>query len=463
LDGTFKSYTFNNIAWGKYNKTDEPYRSRGPYFIVFGFMNHLVNNSFYKFRHGIIGSAGNRTTNLGNVISNITGKFIEQNRPGDTSLMGGGDTGEQGLRGMPTNAYGYNVFFGAGPVGTAAGVKGGATVEEWQKGLTDIKARLSQTGWKESGDAFTDPEKHDFSVKQAALVANRGVKFFVPFGIYKMVGEWNFIHHPGNETQILGEGFYMDESFVARSMYNDVPRNDLKLSTTSANDYIDSPIESWAKGALRFDGKSRFAVLTHKDMIASFQYGGGKREKGIWNKPRETLDMDKNSFLIEIVFKTQAGSASSLVSKKDKNGYELGLRQDGKSILTLFAGGSPISAVSKASAANGEWNHLIAEVDRTGKVARFYINGKKDSESPLAISSSLSNTGDFYVGRGQAGYYKGDMAFLRVSRGTLADARTTIEELYAWQFDGPFLKYFDGSKRIGGGAAGAVIPKGVKP
>ncbi len=32
----------------------------------------------------------------------------------------------------------------------------------------------------------------------------------------------------------------------------------------------------------------------------------------------------------------------------------------------------------------------------------------------------------------------------RVSRGTLADAETTIEELYAWQFDSPTLREFVG-------------------
>jgi hypothetical protein len=30
-----------------------------------------------------------------------------------------------------------------------------------------------------------------------------------------------------------------------------------------------------------------------------------------------------------------------------------------------------------------------------------------------------------------------------------AVARTTIEELYAWQFDGPFLRDFTGRKPVG--------------
>jgi hypothetical protein len=46
---------------------------------------------------------------------------------------------------------------------------------------------------------------------------------------------------------------------------------------------------------------------------------------------------------------------------------------------------------------------------------------------------------------------------MRISLGTLADADTTIEELYAWEFDGPFLCDFTGRKRSGpSGSAGAI-------
>ena len=38
---------------------------------------------------------------------------------------------------------------------------------------------------------------------------------------------------------------------------------------------------------------------------------------------------------------------------------------------------------------------------------------------------------------------------MRIALGTLADARTTIEELYAWQFDGPFLRDFTGREPTG--------------
>ena len=60
---------------------------------------------------------------------------------------------------------------------------------------------------------------------------------------------------------------------------------------------------------------------------------------------------------------------------------------------------------------------------------------------------SLSNTANFSVGKtlgSKEKFFKGIIDFLRISRGTLNDAETTIEELYKWEFDGPFLKDFCG-------------------
>ena len=51
----------------------------------------------------------------------------------------------------------------------------------------------------------------------------------------------------------------------------------------------------------------------------------------------------------------------------------------------------------------------------------------------------------------------GAIDFLRIARGTLADSKTTIEELYAWEFHGPFLYDFTGRQRpADGGYAGAI-------
>ncbi|MGF1452108.1 MAG: LamG domain-containing protein, partial [Opitutales bacterium] len=470
LDGTFKSYTFNNIAWSKYNSTDSPYRGRGGYFVVLGFMNHLFNNSFYHFRHGILGSSGNRSSFLGNIVSDITGDFIQQNRPGDTSLRGGGDTGEQGTRGMPTNAYGHNVFFGEdNPAGNARGVRGNS-IEDWREGLAGINARLTHTGWKVPGSAFDEPDPygaHDFRPKADAPVDGRGVKFFVPFGLYKMVSEWNFIHHPGNENLVLGEHFYMDEAFRHRHMYEDVPRNDLAVHGATADSYVDGELEDWQKGALRFDGEGVHAVLKHEDIVEDFEYKqpltergqpGRRSERGTWTEPRETLDMDDNSCLIEAHLRLpNNATGGALVSKAaGGRGYEIGIDAQGQ-IGLLLAGDNRATAVSASSVSDGQWHHVIAEVDRRADAVRFYLDGRLDSETPLSLEGSLANRGDFFVGRGVAGFLAGDLDFLRVSRGTLSDAKTTIEELHAWQFEGPFMRDWTGEFPADGDRdAGAV-------
>ena len=46
---------------------------------------------------------------------------------------------------------------------------------------------------------------------------------------------------------------------------------------------------------------------------------------------------------------------------------------------------------------------------------------------------------------------------MRIVLGTMVDAKMTIEELYAWQFDGPFLRDFAGRAPTGAGRdAGAI-------
>ena len=91
-----------------------------------------------------------------------------------------------------------------------------------------------------------------------------------------------------------------------------------------------------------------------------------------------------------------------------------------------------------------------------------YIDGRKDgSASGLDNSQSLANTGDLYVGGTPDGrYLDGTLDFLRIAHGTLADADTTIEELYAWEFDGPFLRDFAGHKPSDVARAAGALQRG---
>jgi hypothetical protein len=108
---------------------------------------------------------------------------------------------------------------------------------------------------------------------------------------------------------------------------------------------------------------------------------------------------------------------------------------------------------------DGQWHHVLAEADRQAGTFTIYLDGGQDARGPgLGPDVSLANEADLYVGGTPQGHHlKGAIDFLRLARGTLADARTTIEELHAWQFDGPFLHDFTGRRRPAeGGCAGAI-------
>ena len=71
---------------------------------------------------------------------------------------------------------------------------------------------------------------------------------------------------------------------------------------------------------------------------------------------------------------------------------------------------------------------------------------------------------DLYVGGTPKGHHlDGVLDFVRLARGTLADSKTTIEELYAWELDGPFLDDFTGQRRpADGGSAQRHVARAPK-
>ena len=108
---------------------------------------------------------------------------------------------------------------------------------------------------------------------------------------------------------------------------------------------------------------------------------------------------------------------------------------------------------------DGQWHHVIAEADRRATTFTLYIDGQQDATGPgLGTNTSLANDANLHVGGTPQGHnLEGAIDFLRIARGTLADSKTTIAELYAWEFDGPFLYDFTSHKRpTDGGAAGAI-------
>ena len=120
--------------------------------------------------------------------------------------------------------------------------------------------------------------------------------------------------------------------------------------------------------------------------------------------------------------------------------------------------GVAAQAESKTKVNDGRWHHVLVEADRQARTLAVYVDGRKDaSGAGVDGTVSLANESDVHVGGTPSGrHLDGAIDFLRIAQGTLADAETTIEELYAWEFDGPQLRDFTGRKPAGARDAGAV-------
>ena len=172
-----------------------------------------------------------------------------------------------------------------------------------------------------------------------------------------------------------------------------------------------------------------------------------------------------SSFLIEAYFKTAAGSKDAVLIQKIDG---VGLRPRSEQ-----RGGVPWRGLRRGHDLAGQpqcrqrWTmasrHCGGRPQRA-KTFTIYIDGKQDARGPgLGPDASLANDADLYVGGAPNGHYlNGTIDFLRVARGTLADSKTTIEELYAWEFNGPFLEDFTGRRRAANGGCAGAIDEGAR-
>lgn len=261
-----------------------------------------------------------------------------------------------------------------------------------------------------------------------------------------MVGEWNFYHAGNDPTRIMDEHWYMAPYYTARDEYASKPMFPLKgVGITIAN-YVEGPLEDWIKGALQLNGKNQFAVLSDKKL--------NKVQEIVKKSPLSpkvvalrSPQIRESSFLIEVYFKTIRNQSDAVVVEKmNGNGYSLTLDHAGELLFKVKGATGEASLMASKRINDGEWHHVIAECDRESAKLALYIDGKKDSEnSGIGQNVNLSNTGDMFVGGTPNGRcIEGVFDFLRISLGTLKDAKTTIEELYAWEFNGPFLRDFTG-------------------
>ena len=145
------------------------------------------------------------------------------------------------------------------------------------------------------------------------------------------------------------------------------------------------------------------------------------------------------------------------MQKMADRGYALRLDEAGRLLFAVRAPGASSELTSSLPVNDGKWHHVIAEADRAAQKLTIYVDGREDSTGPGIGTASVDNDGDLFVcGTPNGRRLKGTVEFLRIALGTLQDAKTSIEELYAWQFDGPFLRDFTGRRPQGKRDAGAI-------
>jgi hypothetical protein len=188
---------------------------------------------------------------------------------------------------------------------------------------------------------------------------------------------------------------------------------------------------------------------------------GGEKSSEQWltisGSDLKNPEIYDTNFLIEAYFRAESGASGVLCQKIADTGYALTMGGDGRLQFSIRGEGDGASIKSDESLADDEWHHVIAEADRAAKTLTIYVDGTEHASGGGIGGISLANEGDFYLG----GTPDGDnlaatFEFVRVAQGTLADAQTTIEELYEWQFNGPFLRDFCGNEPDGKRDAGAI-------
>ena len=229
-------------------------------------------------------------------------------------------------------------------------------------------------------------------------------------------------------------------------------------------DYQNGPLENWTAGALHFNGINQYAVLSNADIDRAVTMivgrGNAGQSRTISGAELRNPQIHTSNFLIEAYFKAATGQKDgTLIQKMNDAGYALRVNEAGGVTLTAKSGGATTSLASRSAVNDGQWNHVIAEADRKAGTFTIYVDGRPDASGPgLGSGASLANDADLYVGGTPQGQnLDGAIDFMRLARGTLADSKTTIEELYAWAFNGPFLYDFAGRERpADGGCAGAI-------
>lgn len=450
---------FNLIAYGPSDDWGSKLASEaGLYEAAATIENKLFNSTIYRFWLGSQWSpTGGRHLLLGNVFDDIGGFVFQHGKLKEDTVKG------QGSYPHETMAYGKNVFSRV-PTAVVKDKDGNtksafavyelsgtpyASAAEMATSFSGHPAIDGSVGTQTPESPLTDPAKHDFRPKRGSAAIGHGVKMFVPWTLARTVGEWHFREDQADPTTLLDDHFHISQYYNAENPYA-APLYPLKGHGITVSSYSASPLEDWNRSAVTFDGERTYASCGQDVISAPYTYDAGNSQKltatgkDLWSPDIYATDM-----LIETYVQPApaSGKVEVLVAKLAKAGYLLAINKAGGVTFAVQAGDAKAEVASGAVITDGKWHHVLAELDRTAGVVRIFTDGINTAEQAcrLPADASLANNGDLLVGKGpQGSFYAGKMAFLRICRADLADSKTSIEELYDWEFAGPFLRDFAG-------------------
>ena len=285
LDGAFKNYYFNNIAWGQSKGPSGKLANTSAFQQIISYQNTFFNNTLYNFVRGSRRQApqAGRVKFLGNIWQSMGLRVFRDADPARTAAAGNeADAGPRREEfAIDTNAYARNVFY---DVGESFGVfepsgRWHGTLPAFRDALESYQPLAASVGVMAEQSPLRDPVAHDFRPSVNSTARGLGAKVFVPWSLYETVGEWHFTPIPGDPTRILDEHWCMSPYYTARDDYYRFPMYPLQGVNITLADYQDGPLENWTTGALHFNGRDQYAVLSQRRHPAHCHYEQPERRR----------------------------------------------------------------------------------------------------------------------------------------------------------------------------------------
>nr|MBA3848232.1 right-handed parallel beta-helix repeat-containing protein [Planctomycetota bacterium] len=221
-DGAFKNYDFNCVAYGLTTDWKSTEAAHAAFYeAVPTIHNQIFNCTVSRFWVGSQWSpGGGRHFFLGNVFDEIGGEVFQHGQLKE-------DKGEKPAHYPHAGtAYGSNVV--SRFTGDHFGIyessgRGYADPKAMAESFADHPALAMDVGTVAAASPLMDPDKRDYRAKSGSAVVDKGVKLFVPWGLARTVGEWQFRRNNADATRLLDDHWYLAPYYVRREDYHACP------------------------------------------------------------------------------------------------------------------------------------------------------------------------------------------------------------------------------------------------